>query len=64
VGDGDLNLDQIKVIVKQAFGRIDAIIFEAALTINAKETRINRRSMQIDVSPKNLWISPRNSDYN
>jgi hypothetical protein len=32
-------LKQIKVAVKQTFDKVDAIIFEAALVINAIETK-------------------------
>jgi len=33
------NLTEIKVAVKQDFDNVDAIIFEAALTLNAAETQ-------------------------
>ena len=33
-------MTQIKVAVKQAFDNIDAIIFEAALVLNAAETQV------------------------
>ena len=36
---GALILTQIKVAVKQAFDPVDSIIFEAALTLHAIETR-------------------------
>jgi hypothetical protein len=32
-------LAQIKVAVKQDYGNVDAIIFEAALTLNERQTR-------------------------
>jgi len=32
-------LTQIKIMVKQTFGNVDSIMFEAALTLNAIETR-------------------------
>lgn len=40
---GDLTLTQIKVAVKQAFDTIDAVIFEAALAVNAKETQYKQK---------------------
>jgi hypothetical protein len=36
-------LDQIKVAVKQGFETVDAIIFEAALTLNGKETKYKQK---------------------
>jgi hypothetical protein len=36
-------LTQIKVAVKQAFDNIDAIIFEAALVLNAVETQYKQK---------------------
>jgi len=36
-------LTKIKVEVKQGFDRIDAIIFEAALTLNEIETRYKQK---------------------
>jgi hypothetical protein len=36
-------LTQIKIAVKQAFDNVDSIIFEAALTLNANETRNKQR---------------------
>jgi hypothetical protein len=36
-------LSQIKVAVKQEFGTIDAIIFEAALTLNEIETKYKQK---------------------
>jgi hypothetical protein len=36
-------LTQIKVAVKQAFDNIDEIIFEAALTLNAVETKYKQK---------------------
>jgi hypothetical protein len=36
---GDLILPQIKIVVKQEFDNLDAIIFEAALTLNSIETK-------------------------
>jgi hypothetical protein len=33
-----LALSQIKIFVKQTFGNVDSIIFDAALTLNAIET--------------------------
>jgi hypothetical protein len=36
-------LTQIKVEIKKAFGEVDAILFEAALIANAKETQSNPR---------------------
>jgi hypothetical protein len=38
-GVGAGALTQIKIAVKQAFDNVDSIIFEAALTLNAIETR-------------------------
>jgi hypothetical protein len=36
---GKMVLTQMKVVVKQTFGEVDAIKFEAALIANAKETQ-------------------------
>jgi len=36
-------LDQIKVAVKQRFDAVDAIIFDAALTLNELETKHKQR---------------------
>jgi hypothetical protein len=36
-------LSQIKVAVKQTYESVDAIIFEAALTLNAIETKYKQR---------------------
>lgn len=36
-------LNQIKISVKQAFGTVDSIMFEAALTINAVETLFKQK---------------------
>ena len=36
---GEKNVGQIKVAVKQGFDTVDAIIFEAALTLNGIETK-------------------------
>lgn len=38
-----LALTQIKILVKQAFGTVDSILFEAALALNAIETRYKQR---------------------
>ncbi len=40
---GELTLSQIKVAVKQEFDTIDAIIFEAALTLNEIETKYKQK---------------------
>jgi hypothetical protein len=37
--NGDLKLNQIKVAIKQDFGAVDSIIFDAAITYNAIETQ-------------------------
>jgi len=36
-------LTQIRIDVKQAFDSIDAILFEAALALNATETRYKQK---------------------
>ena len=40
---GEKILEKIKVEVKQTFDKIDAIIFEAALTLNDIETRYKQK---------------------
>jgi hypothetical protein len=40
---GELILAQIKVAVKQSFDNVDAIIFEAALTLNEMETKYKQK---------------------
>ena len=51
----------MKVAVKQTYGDIDAIMFEAALVANAKETQNKRKEYIRWLSTKNLikivqWI--------
>ena len=36
-------MTQIKVTIKQEFGAIDAIMFEAALTVNEIETKYKQK---------------------
>jgi hypothetical protein len=36
-------LNQIKVAVKQSFDKVDAIMFEAALTLNEIETKYKQK---------------------
>jgi len=40
-------LTEVKVAVKQGFDTIDAIIFEAALTLNAIETQFKQKDYVI-----------------
>jgi hypothetical protein len=40
---GELTLTQIKVAIKQEFDTIDAIMFEAALTVNEIETKYKQK---------------------
>ena len=40
---GEKNLDKIKVAVKQSFDTVDAIIFEAALTLNEQATKYKQK---------------------
>jgi hypothetical protein len=40
---GRKKLDKIKVAVKQSFDTVDAIIFEAALTLNEQETKYKQK---------------------
>ena len=40
---GEKNLDQIRVSVKQGFDVVDAIIFEAALTLYGIETKCKQK---------------------
>ena len=40
---GEITLNQIKVEVKQTYETVDAIIFEAALTLNASETKYKQK---------------------
>jgi|WetSurMetagenome_2_1015567.scaffolds.fasta_scaffold71066_2 hypothetical protein len=40
---GEKILEKIKVEVKQTFDKIDAIIFEAALTLNDIETKYKQK---------------------
>ncbi len=34
---------QIRVFIKQDFGVVDSIIFEAAITLNALETKVRQK---------------------
>ena len=47
--------------MKQAFETIDAIIFEAALTLNAIETQYKQKEYVSWCRTKKLWVAQRSS---